>query len=68
MATVVGSSRILDLPYLPLDASNGVRVQLHESTTGRCWDGTFPVSTLKINTRGAVSSTGEIAGLVHAFY
>lgn len=66
MATVASSSPALDLPYLPLDAPHGVRVQLHETTTDRCWEAAFPAEALRINTRGAVTSKGATPGIVRA--
>jgi Tol biopolymer transport system component len=65
-ATVLSTSAVLDLPYLPFDARNGVTVQLLESTSGRCWEAAFPASAVRTNTRGSVTSEGSTPGLVHA--
>lgn len=54
VAKVVTSSPALDLPYLPLAAPAGVTVQLHETTTGRCWEAAFPETAIGTNTRGAI--------------
>ena len=66
MVTILSSSPALDLPYLPLKAPHGVTVQLHESTTNRCWEAAFPASAVKVNTRGAVTPAGSTPGMVDA--
>jgi hypothetical protein len=68
MATLVSSADVLDLPYLPLDAPNGITIQLHETTTNRCWEAAFPESAVKMNTRGSVTSGGGTPGIVHAAF
>ncbi len=59
---VVSSSPALDLPYLPLEAPDGVTVQLHETTTGRCWESAFPASAVRVNRRGEIAPGGVSRG------
>ena len=66
--TVVSSSRALDLPYLPLEVPSGATVQLHEATTGRCWESEFPASTVRLNDGGSVGSRGSTSGVFHASF
>jgi len=63
---VMSTSASLDLPYLPLDAPQGVTVQLHESTTGRCWEAAFDASALRINSGGAITPGRVTPGFVRA--
>ena len=63
---ITSSSPALDLPYLPLEVPGGVTVQLHEATTGRCWESAFTASDVRLNRRGAISSRGTTRGAVHA--
>jgi Tol biopolymer transport system component len=53
---VKGAGDLLDLPYLPLAAPNGIRVQLHETETGRCWGADFPTTAIKANFRGTAGN------------
>lgn len=66
VAKIVSSSPALDLPYLPLDAPEGVTVQLHETTTGRCWEAAFPASGVKTNRRGEIGPGRVTRGVVRA--
>jgi Tol biopolymer transport system component len=61
-----GSGPSLDLPYLPIAAPNGVTVQLHESTTGRCWGAHFPAAAIARNLRGSAEAGGEQSGQLRA--
>jgi Tol biopolymer transport system component len=63
---VKGAGDLLDLPYLPLAAPNGIRVQLHESTTGRCWGADFPTTAIRANFRGSAGSGLGESGQVRA--
>ena len=63
---VKGSGPALDLPYLPLAAPDGITVQLHESTTGRCWGASFPNTSISANFAGAPGSGGRQAGRLRA--
>lgn len=60
------TSPAIDLPYLPIDAPQGVRVQLQEITTGRCWEADFPESSLEVNRRGEIGGGGVTSGAVRA--
>jgi Tol biopolymer transport system component len=53
---VKGVGPALDLPYLPVAAPQGIDVQLHESTTGRCWGAHFPTSAIGANFAGTLGS------------
>ncbi|MDG2307479.1 MAG: hypothetical protein P8R42_23065 [Candidatus Binatia bacterium] len=66
VAKVVSSSPALDLPYLPPNAPHGVRVQPHETTTGRCWEADFPASPVRANRRGEIAPGGVSRGLFRA--
>lgn len=50
-----GDGAHLDAPYLPLNAPQGVVVQLQETTTGRCWGVEHAPATIKRNERGTVA-------------
>lgn len=65
-AKIVTSSPAIDLPYLPLDAPNGVKMQLQELTTGRCWEADFDPSTIDMNRRGEITGGGVTSGAVRA--
>jgi Tol biopolymer transport system component len=53
---VKGAGPALDLPYLPLAAPEGIDVQVHESTTGRCWGAHFPTAAITANFAGSLGS------------
>jgi hypothetical protein len=61
-----GAGPLLDLPYLPIAAPNGITVQLHETSTGRCWGAHFPTSAITANTRGRAGSGRGVSGLLNA--
>jgi Tol biopolymer transport system component len=63
---VRGAGDLLDLPYLPLAAPNGIRVQLHETTTGRCWGADFPTTAIRANFRGTAGNGPGESGQVRA--
>lgn len=63
---VLSTSPALDLPYLPLDTSEGIRVQLYESLTERCWEADFPSSSVTVNRRGSVTSRRMVSGSLRA--
>ena len=52
---VRGSGALLDAPYLPVVAPDGLRVQLHETGTGRCWGATFAPQDIKRNIAGTTA-------------
>jgi len=60
-----GAGALLDAPYLPLDAPNGLVVQLQETTTGSCWGAELPASAIRYNVSGpALRGTGRNGKLV----
>jgi hypothetical protein len=63
---VKGSGPALDLPYLPLAAPDGITVQLHESTTGRCWGAQFPTTSISANFAGTAGAGLGQAGRLRA--
>ena len=63
---VKGSGAALDLPYLPLAAPDGITVQLHESTTGRCWGAEFPTTSISANFAGTAGAGLGQAGRLRA--
>jgi Tol biopolymer transport system component len=44
-----GAGSLLDAPYLPLKAADGLVVQLQETSTGRCWGAELPASAIRYN-------------------
>jgi Tol biopolymer transport system component len=63
---VKGSGPALDLPYLPIAAPDGISVQLHESTTGRCWSAQFPTTSIRANFAGTAGVGLGQAGRLRA--
>jgi Tol biopolymer transport system component len=63
---VKGSGPALDLPYLPIAAPDGITVQLHESTTGRCWGAQFPTTSISANFAGTAGAGLGQAGRLRA--
>jgi Tol biopolymer transport system component len=63
---VKGSGPALDLPYLPLAAPDGLTMQLHESTTGRCWGAQFPTTSIRANFAGTATGGLGQAGRLRA--
>ena len=63
---VKGAGDLLDLPYLPLAAPNGIRVQLHETESGRCWGADFPTTAIRANFRGTAGNGLGESGQVRA--
>lgn len=59
-------SPILDQPYLPLDVPRGVSIQLHETTTGRCWGASFNPESITRNRRGQLGPGGISRGVFRA--
>jgi hypothetical protein len=54
---VKGKGAGLDAPYLPLLAdAPGVKIQLHESESGRCWGADFPRTAIEKNDPGNLST------------
>ncbi len=50
---VRGGGELLDAPYLPLDASSGIVVQLHEADSGRCWGASYEPAAIRRNDAGS---------------
>ena len=63
---VKGSGAALDLPFLPVAAPDGITVQLHESTTGRCWGASFPNTSITANFAGTLGSGAGQTGRLRA--
>ena len=63
---VASRSPILDVPYLPLDVSNGVNIQMHETGSGRCWASTFGPESINRNTGGQLGLAGFSRGVFRA--
>ena len=62
---VRGNGPLLDAPYLPLKAADGLVVQLQETGTGRCWGADMPASAIRYNVSGpAQRGTGRNGKLV----
>jgi hypothetical protein len=49
---VRGEGSLLDAPYMPVDGSHGLTVQLHDSTSGRCWGAEIPANAITRNAAG----------------
>jgi len=63
--TLRGAGQLLDAPYLPLQAADGMVVQLQETSTGRCWGADLPASAIRYNVSGpAQRGTGRNGKLV----
>ena len=50
---VRGGGALLDAPYLPLAARDGIVTQVQETGTGRCWEARFPASSIRRNASSA---------------
>lgn len=63
---VEGAGPLLDAPYLPLKGAKGIVVQLHETSTGRCWGASFPASAIRRNVGGVAAPGSRRNGLLIA--
>jgi Tol biopolymer transport system component len=61
-----GEGSLLDAPYLPLDGSQGLTVQLHEVASGQCWESEFPAESIERNTAGVVEPGKRRSGRLWA--
>lgn len=59
---VRGGGDLLDAPYLPLDTSSGLVVQLHESDSGRCWGASYAPSAVQRNDGGRAGQRSRSDG------
>lgn len=50
-----GGGALLDAPYLPIVAPDGLVVQLQETGTGRCWGAEFAPGAIKRNIAGTTA-------------
>lgn len=66
VAKVSTHSPAIDLPYLPLDTPLGVTVQLHETTSGRCWESDFQSDDISVNRGGELKQPKVRPGMVSA--
>jgi len=63
---VQGGGAALDAPYLPLDVTGGVVVQLHETDRGRCWGAAFARTDVERNDGGHVGRRSRSDGYLVA--
>jgi len=52
---VRGTGALLDAPYLPMVAPEGLQVQLQETGTGRCWGAAFAAGDIERNVAGTTA-------------
>jgi hypothetical protein len=63
---VRGRGPLLDAPYLPIVAPNGLTVQLQDTSTGRCWGADFAPGDIKRNIAGTTERGSRRDGRVVA--
>jgi len=61
-----GRGPLLDAPFLPLDGSQGLVVQLHETGSGRCWGAEFPAASIGRNIAGVAAPGSRRDGRLSA--